>query len=172
LNIRVVEGEGMSYALGSRASRGITVEVTDESARPVAGVSVSFQLPEEGPSGVFLNGGRSDVVTTGEDGRATVWGMKWNKSPGLLKARIVAAKEGVRAGVVVSQVLDGTLSEPVTKGASASGGRSRKLLIVAAIAGAAGAGLTASSLRGSKPASAAAIQTLSIGSPTVIIGAP
>jgi hypothetical protein len=170
LNIRVVEGEGMSYALGSRASRGITVEVSDESARPVAGVSVSFQLPDEGPSGVFLNGGRSDVVTTGEDGRAAVWGMKWNSSPGPLKVRIVAAKGGVRAGVVVSQILDVSVSEPAIK--AASSGRSRKFLVVAAIAGAAGAGLAASSLRGSKPASAAAIQSLSIGSPTVIVGAP
>jgi hypothetical protein len=170
LNLKVVEGDGIVYALGSRASRGITVEVTDESARPVSGVSVSFQLPDDGPTGVFVNGGRSDVVTTRQDGRAAVWGMKWNNSPGRLNVRVVAAKGGLRAGLLVLQVLDASLAEPAMK--SRGGGRSRILLITAVIAGAAGAGLAVAGSRGSKSSAAAAVQPLSIGTPTVIIGAP
>lgn len=171
LNLKVVEGEGAVYALGSRATRGITVEVTDESARPVPGVSVSFQLPDDGPSGAFVNGGRSDIVTTREDGRATVWGMKWNQSPGRLNVRIVAAKDGLRAGILVSQVLDPSLSQTAAK--ASTGGRSRKLLYAIVIAGAAGAGVAAAGMRGSsQPAAAASVQGPSIGAPTVIIGAP
>ena len=59
LNLRVVEGEGTVYAMGSRATRGITVEVTDETGRAVPDVAVSFRMPEEGPSGVFTTGNRS-----------------------------------------------------------------------------------------------------------------
>lgn len=164
----------MAYAPGSRATRGITVEVTDESARPVAGASVSFQLPEDGASGVFVNGGRTDVVTTRADGRATVWGMKWNKVPGRFNIRVVAAKDGLRAGALVAQVIDPGLAQSDEKMAGGGGGgKSRKLLIIAAIAGAAGAGVAAAGMRGSKqPGTAAAVQTLSIGTPTVIIGAP
>lgn len=171
LNLKVVEGEGMVYAPGSRATRGITLEITDETGRPVPGVAVSFLLPDEGASGVFLNGGRAEIVNTGEDGRATVWGMRWNKVPGSVRVRITAAKSGVRAGLIVTQQLDPSAS--VQTGAARHGGRSRMLLITLAVAGAAGAGLAAGALRGGgSAATTTPTAATSIGTPTVIIGAP
>lgn len=171
LNLKVVEGEGMVYAPGSRATRGITVEVTDETGRPVAGVAVSFQLPEDGPSGTFINGGRTEIVTTQADGRAGVWGMRWNKSTGTVSIRVTAAKEGVRAGLVSTQRIDAAAETQAAR--VSSGGHSKLLLITLVVAGAAGAGLAAGTLRGAKTASAAPTATvLSVGTPTVIVGAP
>lgn len=74
LQIRVIEGEGVAYPLGGRATRGVTVQVTDETGKPVEAVSVSFRLPEEGPSGAFANGSRLEIATTKADGRASAWG--------------------------------------------------------------------------------------------------
>lgn len=171
LNLKIVEGDGLAYAPGSRATRGITVEVTDETGRPVPGVAVSFQLPEDGPSGTFISGGRTDIVNTQADGRASVWGMRWNKIPGAVSLRITAAKEGVRAGVVSTQYIDATAA--VSSARVSSGGHSKLLLITLVVAGAAGAGLAAGALRGSKtPTTATPTATLSIGTPTVIVGAP
>jgi hypothetical protein len=170
LHLKVVEGEGMLYAPGSRATRGITVEVTDETGRPVPGVSVSFQLPDTGPSGVFLNGGRADIATTGDDGRAAVWGMRWNKTTGTVSVRITAAKDGIRAGILSTQTIDATA--PSASDRSVRGGRSRLLIVTLAVAAAAGAGIAAGTMRGSKSTEPPAAAGISIGAPTVIIGAP
>ena len=82
LQIRVLEGENAAYLVGSRATRGVTILVSDESGRPVAGATVSFSLPSEGPGGVFASGVRTEIATTHADGRAAVWGMRWNRTPG------------------------------------------------------------------------------------------
>src|SRR5580704_13902382 len=68
LQLRVVEGEGAVYPLGSRATRGITVQVMDESGHPAAGVTVSFLLPAGGPGGAFATGARTEIATTNGDG--------------------------------------------------------------------------------------------------------
>ena len=41
LLIRIVEGEGAVYPIGSRATRGVTVQVTDETGRPVDRAAVT-----------------------------------------------------------------------------------------------------------------------------------
>lgn len=160
----------MVYGPGSRATRGVTVEVTDETGDPVPGVAVSFQLPDNGPSGEFISGSRTEIATTKEDGRATVWGMRWNKLPGTVSIRITAAKEGVRAGMVCTQIIDASVPANPAK---VSHGHSKLLIVALVAAGAAGAGLAAGSLRSSKSAGApGATQTLSIGTPTVTVGGP
>jgi hypothetical protein len=170
LHLKIVEGEGMVYAPGSRATRGITVEATDETGQPVRGVAVSFQLPENGPSGEFISGSRTEIATTKDDGRTGVWGMRWNKVPGTLTIRITAAKDGVRAGITCTQVLDASV--PAATAKVTRGGHSKLLMVALIAAGAAGAGLAAGSMHGSKTSSATPAQTLSIGTPTVIIGGP
>lgn len=170
LNLRVVEGEGSVYAAGSRATRGITVEITDEFARPVSGASISFMLPESGPSGVFAGGKRTEVAITNAEGKASVWGMQWNKAPGTVEVRITAAKGGIRAGTISTQYISDQL--PSASGFSASHKR-RYLIIGAAVAGAAFAGLA---LRGSgstaSDAPAAIVAPPSVGNPTITIGKP
>jgi hypothetical protein len=168
VEIRIVEGQGAVYPIGSRATRGVTVEVTDQSGSPAEGVSVTFQLPERGPSGTFSSGGRTEVATTDSVGRATAWGMRWNRSVGSLEMRITAAKGAARASALCSMAL--TAAGQQNSGAGAS---HKWLWISLAVGGAAGAGLAA---RGGKPSSAAAapaaFSTVTIGAPSVTIGRP
>ena len=108
LEIRVVEGEGAVYPIGSRATRGVTVQVTDETGKPVIGATVNFRLPDSGPTGTFSSGMRAESVTTGTEGRANVWGMQWNKVSGPVEIRTTAVKGQARAGTVFSVYLSKT----------------------------------------------------------------
>jgi hypothetical protein len=54
VQLKVLEGEGTVYRTGSRATRGLSVLVTDETGKPVANAAVSFQLPGEGATGTFF----------------------------------------------------------------------------------------------------------------------
>ena len=82
----------------SRSARPITVEITEETGKPVAGAAVSFHLPEEGPGGTFVNGLRTEVVITDGSGRASLHGLVANRIPGRFQIRILASKEQARAG--------------------------------------------------------------------------
>ena len=170
LNLRVVEGEGSVYGAGARATRGLTVEITDELARPVAGASVSFMLPESGASGVFTGGSRTEVAITNAEGKASVWGMQWSKTPGTVEIRITALKGAVRAGTISTQYITDKL--PAASMVS-SGHKRRYLLIAAAVAGAVGAGVVLGSVRTSSAAAPAAIVAPpAVGAPTITIGRP
>ncbi len=178
LQIRVVEGEGAVYPAGSRAIKGITVEVTDEAGQPVPSTAVSFRLPEDGPTGTFQNGTRTEIATTAASGRATVWGMKWNRLTGAMIVRVTAAKGETRAGAVVQQ----NLVEPSSPAALAASGkqdmvgykvhRNRRWIWVSAIAAAAAGGGLAFGARagqGSTNAAAPAVN-VTIGSPSIVVG--
>ncbi len=170
VQLRVVEGEGGVYQIGSRATRGLTVQVTDETGAPVAGASVSFRLPDEGPGGVFEGGLRTQVVTTQADGRAGIWGMQWNKTPGQFEIRITAVKNQARAGLISQQYLsDAAAPKSGGTGTFQASHHYLKWLIVGGVvaAGAAGGMLFGRS----EAAKAAAAGSTSATTPTVI-GAP
>lgn len=163
------------YAIGSRSARGITVQVTDETGKPVENATVSFQLPEQGPGGIFHNGTGTEIVTTHADGRASVWGMQWNRSPGPFEVRITAAKGQARAGLVCAQYLSEAASAGADRTGSFSPHRSHSKWIVLSLilAGAAGAGFAGSMLsRNSTSATPAGVTPLSIGAPSITIGHP
>jgi hypothetical protein len=65
LKIEIVEGAEAVYPLDSRATRGVTVLISDESGRPVEGATVSFSLPAQGPGGVFTSGARTEIAQSG-----------------------------------------------------------------------------------------------------------
>jgi hypothetical protein len=173
VQLRVIEGEGAIYSIGTRATRGLTVQVTDEAGNPVSGASVSFRLPDQGPSGAFSDGLRTAVVTTQNDGKASVWGMQWNKTPGPFEVRITAIKGQARAGLVSTQYLSDTVPKSGGTGTfQASHHWPYKWIAIGAVAAGAGAGLAFA--RGTqKPAAATAppVQT-SIGLPSIIISGP
>jgi hypothetical protein len=175
LQLRVVQGDGTIYAPGSRATRGLTVQVSDESGSPVPGASVSFQLPESGPSGVFGSGLRSEVLITNAEGKATAWGMQWNHTPGPFEIRITAVKDQARAGIVSTQYLSETGAAKTGGGQgtfTASRHSRTKWLLITAVGAGALAGL-AFSHSAAHPSSAAAVSAgLQIGTPSVIIGHP
>ena len=173
LLIRIAEGEGAVYPIGSRATRGVTVQVTDETGKPVDNAAVSFRLPDDGPTGAFSSGTRTEIVNTGADGRANVWGMQWNRVTGPLEVRITAAKGEARAGTVCSLYLSNTLAETEPHTAPARRWRShRKIWIGVGIAAAAFVGVAAISSRGTPSAAAAGVNAPQIGTPTIIIGKP
>jgi hypothetical protein len=172
IQLRVVQGEGTIYPTGSRATRGLTVQVTDESGNPVGGASVSFQLPESGPTGVFGTGLRSEVSTTNSEGKATVWGMQWNRVSGPFEIKITAVKDQARAGIVSAQYLNDSLA-PKAGGQgtfTASHHGRTKWLLISAIGAGAVAGVAFSRSSNHNPTAAAASVALQIGNPTILIG--
>jgi hypothetical protein len=166
LQIRVVEGEGAVHAPGSHGTRPLTVEVTDETGKPVEGAAVSFHLPEDGPGGLFTNGMRTEVAVTDGHGHASVHGLQLNRVPGRFQIRIVASKEQARAGMVSFQYI----AEPGS-GAAATAGTShgyRKWIVVAVLA----AGKSGSTPASSASSAPAPTVTLTIGTPVITVGKP
>lgn len=185
LQIRVVEGEGAVHVPGARSSRPITVEITDETGKPVAGAAVSFHLPEEGSGGAFVNGLRTEVAITDARGRASVHGLQANRVPGRFQVRILVSKEQARAGTVSFQYV----AEPkggVTPASSASAkaspatgaGHSKWLWVAVAVAGGAvtavvaSHGSAAATAAVTAPVVAASTPVLTVGSPTITVGKP
>ncbi len=174
LQLRVVEGEGEVNAVGSRGTRGITVQVTDETGAPVEGAAVSFTLPAEGPGGTFQGNLKTTLVTTRPDGKASVWGMQWNRVAGPFEIHITALKDKARAGIVCQQYLsDKVPTHAGGSGTFAPDHHYKKWLIAAALVGAGVLGGVAVAGR-SAPAAAAVSSTAlgppSIGAPTITVG--
>lgn len=168
LQVRVVEGEGAAYAIGSRATRGLTVQVTDETGKPVDGATISFRLPDDGPTGAFATGAKTEIAATRGDGRASVWGMQWNHTVGAFEIRITAVKGQTRAGTVCSQFL--TEAHEGSKAQMAPGRSHKWLWIAIAVGGAAVGGLAATAL-GAKPGATTPSPTgVQIGTPTISLG--
>jgi hypothetical protein len=113
LQIQVIEGEGAVQAAGARSLRPLTVQITDETGRPVNGAAVSFRLPDGGPTGTFANGLKTLVVLTGADGRATDWSVQWGREAGPARIRVTAAKDQARAGAMVNLYVSATVVPPV-----------------------------------------------------------
>lgn len=175
LQIRVVEGDGAVHTAGSHDSHPLAVEVTDETGKPVARAAVSFHLPDDGPSGTFLNGLRTQVALTDAAGRAGVRGLQWNRVAGRLEVRIVASFEQARAGVISAQYVEGAAASPggVSPRAARSG-RTRWLVVAALAAGGAAAGIVAGHRSGAGTAAAnpPATPGISIGTPTLTVTKP
>jgi hypothetical protein len=170
LQVRVIEGESAVYGIGSRATRGVTVQVTDETGKPVDGATVSFRLPEDGAGGTFASGSRTEIATTRPDGRAGVWGMQWNRIAGPFEIRITAVKGQTRAGTVCPQYLT---DSPAASKPLARVGPSRKWLwITLAVGGAAVGGIAATAAGGKPTAAPAAAPGLTIGTPSINLGHP
>ena len=183
MQLKVVEGDGAIFRTGARAARALTVLVTDETGKPVERAAVSFRLPDEGPSGVFSSGLRTEVVTTGPDGRATVLGMQWNRTAGPGQIRITAVKDQARAGIIFTQYLsDALASTPAAGLAPKAGGegtftashkgRTKWILIAVAAAGGAAAGVAFSLSHSAAVSPLAAPTGLTIGSPSINVGHP
>jgi len=174
LQIRVLEGEGVAYPVGGRATRGVSVQVTDETGKPIETASVSFRLPEEGPSGTFANGSRTEIMTTKADGKASVWGMQWNRTEGSFEIRITAAKGQARAGTVCAVYLS-KVSGVTEAGSPAPPRLSRGhkwLWITLGVAGAAGAVVAVTALRGKSTPVGPTVTPTTIGMPTIVVGQP
>jgi hypothetical protein len=176
LQIKVVEGEGAVHLPGVHSPRALVVEVTDETGRPVPGAAVSFHLPEDGPSGSFANGLRTEIVISDAHGRATLHGFQANRVPGRFQLRILASKEQARAGTISFQYVAEAKGGAAPAATTAASPNRRKWVVIGlGIAGGAAAGVLVS--RGSGPQAAAAPivvppPVLTIGPPAITVGRP
>jgi len=175
VQLKIVEGDGAVFRTGTRATRGLTVLVTDETGKPLEHAAVSFRLPEEGPGGVFSTGLRTEVVTTAPDGRATVWGMQWNKTPGPVEIRITAIKDQARAGIISTQYLSDALA-PKAGGegtfTASHKGHTKWILIAVAVGGGAAAGFAFARSKGTTAGVASGPVGVMIGNPSINVGHP
>ena len=169
LHIRVLEGEGAILTTGGKCARGIVVEITDETGKPVDSAAVSFRMPEEGPGAVFSRGMKTDIRTTTADGRSSVHDFVAGRLAGQYQVRVTVVKNGVRAGTIVSQYISDV---PAGKRVR-SGGSSRKWLAILAVAGGAAAGgIVAVNGRSGNSSAAPAAVPPRIGTPTFSLGGP
>ncbi|MEP7352195.1 MAG: hypothetical protein ABI824_03085 [Acidobacteriota bacterium] len=162
------------YEAGSRATTGITIEVTTLGGQPVDGAMVTLQMPSGGPSGVFRNNSKTEVLTTGPDGKIEAWGMLWNATPGTASIRVTAAK-GPDHGTATASVLL-TTPPPRTTTRNSSGdahGHKKLWLAIAAVAGSSIAVAGVARNKGTPSTTApAANTTISISTPTIVITKP
>ena len=173
LQIQVTNGEGAVHVPGSRDPHGIAVLVTDETGRPVEGAAVSFHLPDQGPSGTFVNGLHTEVAVTDDRGRATVRAIEFNRVPGRFEVRIVASKEQARAGTVSFQYIAGTAAPGDPVAVATGGGRHhRKIWLIAAAVAGAGAAVGGMALTRSSAPSASSTSGVTIGTPSITVGKP
>lgn len=187
IQIRVLEGEGAVNIAGAKATRPVTVQITDETGKPVSGAGVTFRLPEENPTGFFDTGLKSEIQITSDDGRASAWGIVWSDVAGPVKIRVTATKDIARAGTIVSQFVTApataapgvVAAKPVihTEPVVAPRKKSKRWWLV----GLAGGGAVAAALvagRGgvatSSPSnpSVPPVPAISIGQPTITVGRP
>jgi hypothetical protein len=168
--VTVLEGEGAVNNVKSKAAKSPVIEVDDENHRPIAGAAVVFFLPDQGPSGVFMNGSRTLTVTTDPMGRAAAVGIRPNNLNGPMQIRITASFQGQTASAVVNQTNEGGNS-------SGGGGMStgtKVAIILLIVGGAAAGGILAATHGGgsssSSSSSSAPAIVITPGTPTV--GAP
>lgn len=174
LRIKILEGDGQVFRAGQTSSKRVTVEIADASGQPASGVAVTFKLA----AGRFASGLASEVLLTGADGKATIYGIHWDEQPGPAAIEVVAVSGTLRAELEIPvEIAAATGGERLV----ATSGTSKKWLWISlAVAGAAGGGLFA--LRGQNTTTAGAgpvapgPSTLpgppQVGPPTITIGKP
>jgi hypothetical protein len=183
LQLKVIGAEGAVHLAGSRSSEPLTIQVSDEVGRPVAGAAISFLMPGDGPAGIFANGLSTEILTTGRDGRASVEKIRWGHATGPVRIRITAMKSKARAGLVATQYVEARpdTDDLMSQGPSHSVSKPRKKWIAIAViaAGAAAGGLvlgvSGSSSANNSPAVSAAVTepvSVQVGLPTITIGKP
>jgi hypothetical protein len=172
LTIRIVQDSGPVHVMGSRGAPVLTVEVIDDARNPVDNAAVSFRLPASGPGGVFSNGLTTEVVITGRDGRAALSGVRFNKTAGPFDIGVTAAKGQVRAGTAIPRQLS-TPEGARTATQAAYHAPRKRLRLILLVAGAAAGSVVAGLAYNKKSGPAASSgDSLSVGMPTVTIGAP
>lgn len=168
LNVVVVEGQGSINNVRSRASREIVVRVEDGSKQPVAGASVVFTLPSQGPSGAFVNGEKTLVLTTDNLGTASARGLTPNNLEGKMEIRITASYQGKTASAMITQ-FNMAVKNPKNGGS----GKWIAILVAVGAAGAAGAVLgTRSGSSPSSPSTPTAPPVISISPGSGSVGPP
>jgi hypothetical protein len=160
IKIVIQEGQSAINNMQLRRAKEPVVQVTAESGAPIQRASVTFQLPDTGPGGVFADGNKMLTVQTDEKGQAVGRGLRPNQTAGRYQIRVTASYRGATASAVISEIN----AEP----AATSGRGSKRFLIIALIGGAAAGGLVAAR-GGSKSSSGGTVGTLTTPPATVLV---
>ena len=168
LSIVVVEGQGAINNIRDRVGRDLVVRVENASQQPVSGASVVFTLPSQGASGVFVNGEKTLMVTTGAQGQAAARAWKPNNAAGKMEVRVTASYQGQKASAVIT-----VFNMAVQNAAAKSHTKWVLILLAAGGAGAAGAILgTRGSSSTTSPTQPPAPATISISPGAGSVGPP
>jgi cell division protein FtsN len=164
LKLLVLAGDGAINNIKQRVARDPVVQVTDENDRPIAGVAITFALPDRGASGVFANGARSMTILTDAQGTASAVGLTPNAVAGDLPIQVSASYQGQTASAVITQ----------TNAIAAGAGMSAATIgiIGAVVAGAAVGAALALSGGDSTPVVVRPSGTATVRTGGVTIGAP
>lgn len=168
--INVVEGDGAINNIRQVINRAASVVVEDENRNPLSGVSVTFFLPNEGPSGVFPNGSRVLTVFTDEKGLASSRSIRFNNLVGLMPIRVVASLFSQTSQATITQTNVSSAASVRSSFVPSAGGAKMagrphsmgKIIAILVVAGAAaGAGYYFATKKTPPKA------TISMGSPTI-----
>ena len=151
LKIVVLEGQGAINNVRERRAKEPVVQVEDDGNVPVPEATVTFQLPDNGPSGIFGTGERMLTIVTDAKGQAVGRGLKPNQVVGRFGIRVTVSYRGETASTTIFQ----TNAAPA--GAASSGGGSKKFLWIALVGGAAAGGLVAARGHGSSSQSVSVV---------------
>jgi len=111
LHIRLLDSSKLYQSLSGSGKSSLIIVVEDSTGNPVPQAAVSFRLPDDGPTGVFANGLRSEIAITGADGRGAVAPIHWAGVEGRVPLRVTAAKGQLRAGVVLELEVSAAVTE-------------------------------------------------------------
>jgi hypothetical protein len=140
----------------------------------VEGATVSFRLPDEGATGAFTGGMKTDIAISASDGKATASTIQWDRNAGAVALRVTTAKDQVRAGTVVSLYISDAPVTPAAPRASAKA-KNKWILIGLAVAGATAGGLAVGltkSPQSSETPTALTNPSVQIGTPSISVGKP
>jgi hypothetical protein len=161
MRIVILEGEWAINTIRQRTAREPIVRVEDENGRPVAGAMVLFTLPENGAGASFADGSKTLIAYTDANGKAKARGLKPNEVAGDFQILVDATAKGSKASAVINQ--SNVLTAP-----AGTGGISRKLIAILAIAGGAvAAGVVAATSGNGNESAPSPTATITAGSPTV-----
>jgi hypothetical protein len=160
IKIVIQEGQGAINNIQQHRAKEPVIQVTHEDGEPVHAASVTFQLPERGPGGVFADNSKMLTVQTDEKGVAVGRGLRPNLTAGEFQIRVTASFRGRTANAVISEIN----AEPAAKG----GGSGKKFLIIALIGGAAAGGLAAA-LGGKSSSSSPSAGNINTPPPTILV---
>jgi hypothetical protein len=159
-SIQVVEGDGAINSIRLHRGHDPVVRLVTPEGAPIGGATVTFLLPATGASGSFGDNGLSLTIQTTADGTAAGRGLRPNGIAGPFRIRVTASWNGSPASATLTE----TNAEPAPHA-----GRSKKIAIAAAIAGAAIGGVAAAVAQksGSSSPSSAAPGSISSGTPSI-----
>ena len=105
LEARIVSGDGQVMREGERIQRLWSSKSPMKRAPMVDHAIVSFRLPEDGISGTFRNGLKTEILTTGDGGHATCDRLLAGGFAGSFQVRVTVAKGEARAGTLSTQFI-------------------------------------------------------------------